>query len=246
MEKVTKELVYLDTETTGLELKDRLVQVAYKIGDKESGNEMFKPEILMTVDAMSVCHITNKMLEDKEKFQGSKMHSRLVDLFSDNNVILVAHNAKFDIEMLRREGIEVKNNICTYKIAQHLDPNAVIPKYNLQYLRYLLDLDIEAIAHDAMGDVLVLESLFERLFDKAFKEKDTEIPFAIGDDVLDSMINISKKPVLIKKFTFGKHEGEMISDVANTDKNYLEWLFGEKKKEDIPDEDWIYTLSRYV
>ena len=50
-------------------------------------------------------------------------------------------------------------------------------KYNLQYLRYLLELEVEAIAHDALGDVLVLEQLFERLFNKI---KDTPSAFGIS------------------------------------------------------------------
>ena len=246
MEKITRDLVFLDTETTGVEKKDRIVQVAYKIGDSDSGVKFFKAELPVSVEAMSVCHVTNKMLEDKEKFQGSKMHSKLGDLFSSKNTVLVAHNAKFDIEMLRREGIEIENHICTFKIAQHLDPDAVIPKYNLQYLRYLLDLDIDGVAHDAMGDVFVLESLFKRLFDKFFAQKGKAIPFVTGDDALDGMIDVSKNPVLIKKFTFGKHKGKFIAYVANEDNGYLQWLYGEKMKEDIKDEDWIYTLNKYI
>ena len=42
----------------------------------------------------------------------------------------------------------------------------------MQYLRYFLDIEIEATAHDAMGDVLVLEKLFERLLAKIMKEED--------------------------------------------------------------------------
>lgn len=52
-----------------------------------------------------------------------------------------------------------------------MDKNGVIPKYNLQYLRYYLGLEIEATAHDALGDILVLEGLFSRLTAK-FQEND--------------------------------------------------------------------------
>ena len=37
------------------------------------------------------------------------------------------------------------------KLARYLDKNGVIPKYNLQYLRYYLGLEIEAMPHDALG-----------------------------------------------------------------------------------------------
>ena len=68
--------------------------------------------------------------------------------------------------MLVKEGIHTPKSICTLKLARYLDPNGVIPKYNLQYLRYFLGIQIDATAHDALGDILVLEKLFERLFAK--------------------------------------------------------------------------------
>ena len=53
--------------------------------------------------------------------------------------------------------------ICTYKLARYLDPEGSIPQYNLQYLRYYLKLDIDAVPHSALGDILVLEGLFHRI-----------------------------------------------------------------------------------
>ena len=53
-------LIFLDVETTGTEEKDRIVQVAYKYLKGESFVEYFKPEIPISIDAMSVCHITKQ------------------------------------------------------------------------------------------------------------------------------------------------------------------------------------------
>ena len=122
--KFTYNLVFLDTETTGTGEEDRLVQVAYKTKD-ETVDELFKPELPMKVESMAVCHITNKMLEDKPKFQGSQTHSKLVNLFASDSTVLVAHNAKFDIDMLVREGIEPKNFICTHHISHSIMGNRI-------------------------------------------------------------------------------------------------------------------------
>src|SRR3989344_5099471 len=65
---------------------------------------------------------------------------------------------------------DLKKIICTLRLARYLDKEEKIEKYNLQYLRYLLEIEIEATAHDALGDVLVLEKLFERLKNKMQKE----------------------------------------------------------------------------
>ena len=237
-----KKLIFLDTETTGLGPKDRLCQVAYRVEGKGAVNEYFKPEILIGVEAMSVSHITNKMVGDKPVFKGSGAYKELVQLSLDDDNILVAHNAPFDIGMLLREGIEFKNFICTKRIAQHLDEEAKIPRYNMQYLRYLLDLDIEAVAHDALGDITVLEALFNRLLKSCVEKND--LPPA--DEMYSIMAEISSKPALIKKFPFGKHRGKFLSDVVVDDRGYLEWLYGQKTNEEVLDEEWIYTLKYYL
>lgn len=231
-------ILFLDTETTGNELeKDRLVEVCYKIrGTDEIKTELFKPPLPMSVKSMSVTHITNRMLEDKEPFEQSQMKKDLGKLLEDH--VLVAHNALFDIAMLESEGLEVPRFIDTLRVARFLDKEAVIPEYNLQYLRYYLDIDIpNAKAHDAESDVLVLEALFERLYQKI----DDENP-------IDKMIEISKEPSIMKKFTFGKHIGKLVSEVAQKDRNYLEWLHTQKEEDPSVDEndDWFHTLKHYL
>ncbi|MDA3815098.1 MAG: exonuclease domain-containing protein [Patescibacteria group bacterium] len=236
-------LVFLDTETTGAGLEDRLCQVAYKFQGKES-EALFKPPILIQFEAMAISHITNRMVEDKEAFVGSEMKKELENIFAKGN-ILVAHNALFDAEMLKKEGIEVSNMIDTLKIAQHLDEKAEWNKYNLQYLRYFFDLQVEsATAHDALGDVRVLEKLFDNFFDKMMEDLGEE------EKVLEKMLEISALPVLIKKIGFGKHNGKFVKDIAKNDAGYLKWLLGEKIKTKEEggenDEDWIYTLEYYL
>ena len=233
-----KELIFLDTETTGNEIgKDRLSQVCYKA---DAGIETcyFKPPLPMSVKAMSITHITNKMLADKKPFQGSTYADTLQKLL--NKGILVAHNAKFDKAMLEAEGISVPEFICTLRVARYLDKENVIPEYNLQFLRYYLDLDIEAHAHDAEDDVKVLYGVFERLLTKVMEE----IPDK--EKAIEKMVEISKNPSLFTKFNFGKHKDKMIEDVAKTDRNYLQWLLNSKLENADNEEDWIYTLKYYL
>ena len=133
-------LVFLDTETTGLSSDGRLCQVAYKFQGKEV-DSLVKPPVPIEIEAMSVTHITNKVVEDEERFIDSGMQKDLIDIFSEGNV-LVAHNARYDAEILLKEDVDIELVIDTFKIAHHLDVDGSIPKYNLQYLRYYLDLDV--------------------------------------------------------------------------------------------------------
>lgn len=232
-------LIFLDTETTGNDvLKDRLCQVCYKYEDYYRVG-FFKPPVPISVKAMSITHITNKMVADKEPFVGSEMKKELEGLLKDG--ILVAHNAPFDKAILEAEGVNIPKFICTFRVARALDEDAVIPEYNLQYLRYYLDLDVEdAYAHDAEGDVKVLVGLFDRLLSKIKAGGLSE------EAAIAKMAEISTTPMLFKKFMFGKYNGKEIAEVAKIDKGYLQWLLGQKMAEGVPDEDWVHTLETYL
>ena len=157
-----EKLLFLDVETTGLYDEDRLCQVAYAAvveGEKtEIIHSLFKPPTEMRVDASAINHITDKMLVEQEVFIGSDFAEKLQILLNDD-FILVAHNSVFDIKMLEREGIEVPRQICTMKLSKR---DAQTKKHQMQYLRYFheLEIDNDAIAHSAEGDVAVLMELF--------------------------------------------------------------------------------------
>lgn len=231
-------LVFLDTETTGIEIgTDRICEVCYKSeGDLRSAH--FKPGVPMSVKAMSITHVTNKMLADKPAFEGSEIQAELKSLLEDG--VLVAHNAAFDGAILEAEGVPSPRRICTFKVAKHLDAESAIPEYNLQYLRYHHELEIDGGAHDAVTDVLVLEAVFEKLLEQMMASHHLE-----RDAAIEKMIEISGQPSLIKRFTFGKYNGVLISDVAARDPGYLDWLYGQKQSSGKNEEDWIFTLDRY-
>ncbi|MCK5589064.1 MAG: hypothetical protein KAI16_02005 [Candidatus Pacebacteria bacterium] len=243
MKNLVKKIIFLDTETTGVNTEDRLFQVAYDFnGHQES--ELFLPPLPICIEASETTHYTNEDVKDKQPFLESTFKNKLKEILSNNEIIFIAHNAKFDIEMLKKEGIEVFSFIDTLKIAQYLDCDAKLNAYRLQYLRYALKLDVGKIpAHDALGDVIVLKALFERLYTKMSSQ--TTNP----NNILNEMIEISLKPTLIKKFTFGKHIGELVETIAQKDKGYLEWLLKQKHQQaaegDI-DENWIFTLKTYL
>ena len=233
-------LIFLDTETTGNEIgKDRLCQICYKTGGTVK-TSYFKPPVPISVKAMSVTHITNKIVAGKETFVGSVMFKELKSLLKDG--ILVAHNARFDIAMLEAEGLTVANFICTLRVARYFDEENKIPEYGLQFLRYFLDLDVvgEGKAHDAEADVHTLFALFERLLRKV-QEKIPDEKKAI-----EKMMEISKNPVVFKKFNFGKYKDKSVENVFREDRRYLEWLLKTKLEDGAQDEDWIYTLRFYL
>lgn len=235
-----KNIIFFDTETTGNTEKDFLCQLAYKSGNKQFNN-LYKPSIKIPPEASAVHHISNKMIADKIPFKDSQEYKETKELFENENTVMVAHNAQFDLMIMKKEDIIPKNFICTLRLARYLDPEGKIEKYNLQYLRYLLEIEVEAQAHDALGDVLVLEKLFERLLKKIIESENLN-----EEEAIKKMIEVSSHPSLLKYINFGKYNGKEIEMVAQVDRGYLEWLLAQKENSDQIDEDWIYTLRHYL
>lgn len=236
-------LIFFDTETTGNTDKDFLVQIAYKYGnnDGESFMGLYKPSIKIPPEASAVHHISNKMVMNLPSFKDSGDQIKIKKLFEDDNSVVIAHNAPFDLSIIKQEDINPKKFICTLRLARYLDKEGKMERYNLQYLRYLLEIEIEAVAHDAMGDVLVLEKLFEYLKNKMMTDENlSEV------DIIEKMLDISSHPSLLRSFSFGKHNGKKIEEVLKTDRGYLEWLLTQKLESDQIEDDWIYTLKHHL
>ena len=222
--------IYLDTETTGTGPGDRLCQIAYKTEDGLTVNELYNPGLPISIDAMCVHHITDEMVRDKPPFQGSMAWKQIKGLLGSDDNVMIAHNARFDSGMLKKEGIAPKAAICTLKLSRFLDEDDKIPRYSLLYLRYYLKLNIDATAHDALGDILVLEALFKTIHSKATEK--------FGEATVKKMIEVSNKPLVLRRMPFGKHKGLKMGQVP---KDYLKWL----STTDL-DEDMAYTVKRYL
>jgi exodeoxyribonuclease X len=230
-------LIFLDTETTGTEAgTDKICQVCFIEGETVR-TEFFRPAFPIPVKAMSIHHITNKMVEGKPAFERSSFARDLQKTLQDS--ILVAHNAPFDIAMLAAEGVKTNRFICTYRVAFALDTEDRIPEYNLQYLRYHFGLEIEAAAHDAEGDVKVLRGVFEVLLRQLSREKGSDAA------AIETMVQISAQPMIFRKINFGKYRDHRLADLVVSDRAYLEWLLAQKQKSG-DDSDWVYSLQHYL
>lgn len=232
--------IFLDTETTGLGPDDHLIQLAYKNGKTgEVVNELFKPPVPIPYGATAVHHITEEMVADKPAFSESPVKQAIQDLL--NEAILVAHNAPFDMSMLATEGVMTKRFIDTCRVARHV---VVSDSYQLQYLRYSLKLNATGTAHDALGDVIILEALYNHLF-AGVQEK-----FVLTNmqETLQKMEQLTITPCLIQKFTFGKYIGRTFEDVFQKDRGYLEWLYNSEcsKPEREQNEDLVHTLKTHL
>lgn len=218
--------VLLDTETTGAADEDRICQLAFITKTKQDVEyfmDFCKPPLPIKFGAMAVNHITNEMVDDKPDFNDTDASKKLDELNNENSV-LVIHNAKFDLDMLEKEGFVLNMPLIdTYRCIRHLEPD--LDSHALQFLRYALGfykeegefaakLGAEVKAHDALGDVIVLNFLMSYLVK------------ALGDEgnKIEKLIELTQQPIVIKKFRFGKYKGQSIKDVASSDPGYLDWM----------------------
>lgn len=241
--------ILFDTETTGGLEEDRIIQIGAMIvhgkDNIEVYDELCSTDIAIKLEAMEVHNIVPSMIEGKPSFLETTASSKINEYNNEENY-LIAHNIKFDLGMLEKEGF--KNNytiIDTLRCAKHLYTD--LPYHRLQYLRYALELykteeqeanklGIVIKAHDAIGDVLVMKLFLSELVKKVKEQFPDHNPMV-------KLAELTKTPVMVQKFRFGKYKGQKVSEVAAQDMGYLQWM--RYNMADL-DEDMQYTLDSHL
>jgi DNA polymerase III epsilon subunit-like protein len=240
--------ILFDTETTGNQEEDRIIQVGAMVvqsnGQVEVYDELCSTTLPIKIEAMEVHGITPDLIENKPPFSQTKF-AQILNQHNNNQNYLIAHNMPFDMGMLEKEGFVSNYTIIdTLRCAKHLYNNS--PYHRLQYFRYSLELykiekeeakkyNITIKAHDAIGDVLVMKLFLSKLV-ALTKEK---FP---GINPMVKLAQLSNEKIMLKTFKFGKYKGKNIEEVCDNDIGYINWLLDQK---DL-DTDLQYTLDKIM
>jgi DNA polymerase-3 subunit epsilon/exodeoxyribonuclease X len=241
--------ILFDTETTGNQDEDKIIQIGAMIVHSKDNIEIFDElcscDVDIKIEAMEVHNIVPSQLEGKPPFVQTNAYQKLQEYNSEENY-LIAHNIKFDLGMLEKDGFENHYTLIdTLRCARHLYKD--MPYHRLQYLRYALELykieDQEANnlgitikAHDAIGDVLVMKLFLSKLVQRVKEEYPDYNP-------MEKLAELTKTPVMVQTFRFGKYKGKDILEVAKQDSGYLNWM--RSNMQDM-DEDLKYTLDKVL
>lgn len=233
--------LFLDLETTGLEPKDRVCELALICEEAENtlsvSSALCKSAKKISHEAMALHHITNEMLKDKPLCKETPTYKLLLEHNKEENV-LITHNIRFDLNMLEKEGFELKMQVIdTLRCVKSLIPEC--GQFSLQFLRYELglykeekelaeELKTDISAHRALSDVLHLKLLWQTLLQYA---------------TVSQLVDISSRPVRLEKLPFGKYVGRYIEEIASNDMAYLHWMLN--NIEDM-DEDLSYSIQKYI
>lgn len=231
-------LYFIDVETTALKDGD-IIQFA---GGTLNGDVIpcyYGTDKTIDFEAMAAHHITPKKIAGLPKFDAQNEDYIGFKGGVDGGLILVAHNAEFDMGVLKAHGIDAQKYICTLRVARYMfQKDDTFKRFSLQYLRYRLGIDVEADAHDAGGDVRVLIELFRILFLEAKKK--------VQDDqiIINTFLTITQNPIILHRVEFGKYKGKTWAE-AGKDRNYLEWL-RDKAPDLMADKDIAHTVNAYL
>ena len=189
-----KEII-LDTETTGLSVKDghRVVEIGCielenLIPTKNIFHTYIYPERKVSEEALKVHGYTDEFLSDKKKF--SEIADKFLEFIKEKKIII--HNAEFDISHLNnelliagKEKIKKTNIVDTLDIARNKFPGSSI-SLDALCKRFRID-NSRREKHNALIDCELLAKVYINLID----QKEPKLEFKnIEEDV--SNLNIEK------------------------------------------------------
>ena len=194
-----KEII-LDTETTGLSVKDghRLVEIGCielenLIPTKNKFHCYLNPERKVSEKALEVHGYTDEFLSSKKKFK--EVVQEFLDFISGKRLII--HNAEFDLSHLNNElkiiGKEtLKNEIVdTLQLARDKYPGSPL-SLNALCKRYRID-NSKRVQHTALIDCDLLSKVYINLID----QKEPTLNFNI--ETIDNKYQIDNKVLYFKK-----------------------------------------------
>ena len=199
-----KEIV-LDTETTGLSVKDghRIVEIGCieldeLIPTKNIFHFYLNPGRKVSEEAFKVHGYSNEFLSDKQKF--SEIAEDFLKFIKDKNIII--HNAEFDMAHINnelllagKEKITKKNVIDTLDIARNKFPGSSI-SLDALCKRFGID-NSKRKKHTALIDCELLSKVYINLLD----QKEPKLNFnnldEIKKNIIDKRVHSYSKKIII-------------------------------------------------
>ena len=210
--------VVLDTETTGLKVKDghRIVEIGCielenQIPTSKKFHCCLNPERKVSEKALEVHGYTNEFLSTQKKF--TEICNEFLDFIKNKKLIM--HNAEFDLAHLNNELrllgndiIEKKNVIDTLELARDKFPGSSI-SLDALCKRYNID-NSKRVKHTALIDCELLVKVYINLID----QKEPTLNFQNQENT-KSDLNLNRNNLYYKKIIKPSNEELKVH------KNYL-------------------------
>lgn len=249
----------LDTETTGIDVKDPKTEVIEVAADLYNGRgellDRFASLVLpvhpIPTSTSAVHHLVE---EDLEGAPPRAQVDELLRAYLPAGVVPVAHNAAFDSALMA--DTVPGEWLCTNRMAHHLMQGLDWPRgFGLSTLLYtfgyrLRDIDLSDLAsyravHSAPGDVRLLAPVFFHLIARyrAYAEEKCagDVERLEKAEQVETLLEFTRRPYVMSKFpNFGKH-ADVALDAIPID--YFEWCLSPRGLTDM-DADLRWNIQR--
>jgi len=235
IDKFLESCTVIDTETTNLNPEQaEIVEIASAIWTGKSfwhvNGRLLNARNGIPPEASAKNNIGPRLIKDQPYFD--QVTKDIKDLLRwDQPGYFVAHNCSYDQAVLESAWKRVESAsdarlardqsrwICTWRLSRHvLGHQFGDIEYGLNYLRFLLDLDVpdDHGVHRAADDTLTCAMLLHALADFAIENGQiTDEP-----DIAEQVHGLCWSPITITKWPFGKHKGDALDDISN---DYYAW-----------------------
>jgi DNA polymerase-3 subunit epsilon len=200
--------VIADTETTGL--TGPACEVAFREIDPDTLEtireiqSLIDPQCPIEAGAMEVHGITEEMVATAPTMQEFIETPGYLDgAFDGRDIVLIAHNAPFDVKRLHMIG-NIVSSVCTMFHARRLIPEAA--NHKLTTLREHFGFPKNE-AHRAMADVATTHRLLKEVMARAGRRTLRDFH--------------ATQETTIHRWPFGKYRGMLLME---TPKDYLQWF----------------------
>lgn len=225
-------LVFFDLESTGLNVAtDRIVEIsAVKIfpnGDQEIKTKRINPTIPISPEAQAVHGISDEDVKDCPTF---KQIAKSLAEWMKGCDIAGFNSSKYDIPLLAEEFLRADINF-DFRKRKHIDVQNIFHKMEKRTLvaayKFYCHKDLTQ-AHSAEADTLatyeVLKAQLDMYPDDLKNDVDFLSEFSTKSQFADYagriILNEENKPV----FNFGKHKGELVTEVLTKEPSYYSWM----------------------
>lgn len=224
-------LVFFDLETTGIDIvRDRIVEISYiKVypnGKEEMKTQRINPGMPIPPASTAIHGITDDDVKDCPHFKEiAKTLAAQIE-----GCDLAGYNSnRFDIPMLAEEFLRADVNVDLTK-RKFIDVQTIFHKMEQRTLsaayKFYCNKSLEN-AHTASADTMATYEVLKAQLDR-YPELENDVTFLSKFSSFNNNVDFAGRMVYNDKgqevFNFGKHKGQLVTEVFASDPNYYAWM----------------------